>query len=689
LTLVNAAFLLGLLALSIPVIIHLLIRRRFKKMPFSTLRFFLDRDPKLRHRSPSNLLLLLLRLILFGLIVAAFTRPFLPVPGQPQHEEEKPRQIVLILDTTASMTMESRVGSRWHQARALAQNAVKGLSPKDSMALVLPGDPPETKVPMGAPEKVASMLDSLEAGPTTGELSMALDHAVKLLAVGNASAQKEIRIISDLQASTLGEWKSKPVPSDIKIKIMGLSEFSLANASITGIDWSGVRRLNAAVLVKNESENEVLPARKIQLFVDGILRSSQTVDLPAGGSKKAEFNLPELTTGLHGVEVKMESEDGFSLDNIFRQVVSVPSVKKVMVVEPTRSETVWKQKSYFISRALMSSPDGSPEAARFKIDTYPLEGLGIKLRSDNYDLILIPAVEKWSSDSEKELEKHLKKGGAMIVFAGPDMDINQYHSAASWMPVKLRKEEYNQDNPKYLGHYDRDFPAFSLFEKPHSGDLEMAEFTGRYLLEPVEGSRVLASYDDGVPFLVERTLGQGRVYFVNTSADATWSNWPKLKTFLPWLHALADASLGIGGTPSDHIRKPYQVSAYTDIPVPGAIAQVAKITTPGGQEMELKIGNDTRWHGVKLMETGFYPITHGEGQVIDLIAVNIARAESDMKVVNPDVLMADMKRVNEPSVALLSPTAISSEPGRREYWPWILMAALCLVMIEPLIANRT
>ncbi len=684
LSLGNAAFLGGLLALSIPVIIHLLIRRRFKKVPFSTLRFFLDRDPKLRHRSPSNLILLLLRVLLFALMVTAFSRPFMSEAGQTSATDERPRHIVLVLDNTASLEMQNDDGSRWDQARLLAQNTLRGLSPEDSVALVLASEPPVTKVPLGAPKNVARVLDSLNPQQYTGELAPAVEHALRLLQAGNLSARREIHIVSDLQTSTIGPWKSLRMPSDIHIKLSGVAGRAEPNATIEGIAWTGARRLHATVTLANRSADKPLPKRKVDLVIDGLLRSSQTVDLPPAGSEKLEFTLPELKEGFHTVEIKMATKDGFERDNIFRQVILMPEIKNVLIVEPSASKIVWEQKSYFLSRALMSSSDGNPESARFRVDTFPLDGLGIKLRSHTYDTLLIPASPEWPSDSVQGIHKHLENGGSLILFAGPDMGMNEYHSKAPWLPVKLGKEQTSREDVRYIGDYDRSFPAFIPFTRPHSGDLSMPEFTGRYLLDTVEGARVLAYYDDRVPFLVEGKFGNGRVYFVNASADTTWSNWPKLKTFLPWLHGLTDAALGAGSNSPEVIRKPHSVTMDAKIKARSPGEDFLRMITPENKEMILT--NDVR---VELTQQGFYRLENTAGQVIDLIAVNSPAAESEMTTANPASLMKELPSISETPVSLLDSITSSREPGKYEFWPWILLAGLCIMIVEPLIANRT
>jgi hypothetical protein len=82
--LLNPFFLLGGLALSIPVLIHLVRKEKTEIIPFSSLMFLL-RVPKssIRQQKIKNLLLMALRLLLLALLVGAFTRPYFTQPETP------------------------------------------------------------------------------------------------------------------------------------------------------------------------------------------------------------------------------------------------------------------------------------------------------------------------------------------------------------------------------------------------------------------------------------------------------------------------------------------------------------------------------------------------------------------------------------------------------------------------------
>ena len=95
-TLLNPALLWGLLAIAVPILIHLLLRQRPKPRPWAAMTWLLAASQVATRRwRLTNLLLLILRCIAIGLIVFALTRPSSNA-GHGGH-------LLVILDTTASM----------------------------------------------------------------------------------------------------------------------------------------------------------------------------------------------------------------------------------------------------------------------------------------------------------------------------------------------------------------------------------------------------------------------------------------------------------------------------------------------------------------------------------------------------------------------------------------------------------
>jgi len=97
-------FLLGALAVSLPVIFHLIRRTTRERTPFSSLMFLQPSPPRLTRRSRlEHILLLLLRCAVVCLLALGFARPFLKKAVEVAPSQANARKMVVLLDTSASM----------------------------------------------------------------------------------------------------------------------------------------------------------------------------------------------------------------------------------------------------------------------------------------------------------------------------------------------------------------------------------------------------------------------------------------------------------------------------------------------------------------------------------------------------------------------------------------------------------
>ena len=125
----NTWMLLGLSAISIPILLHLLYRRRKRIIHFSTLRFLKDIETKSLHRIRwRQNLLLVLRCLAVLFIVLAFARPTLNTFGGLQSRHHA----VILLDRSLSMQRDHV----YTKAKAAVQNILSTLSDEDQIQII-------------------------------------------------------------------------------------------------------------------------------------------------------------------------------------------------------------------------------------------------------------------------------------------------------------------------------------------------------------------------------------------------------------------------------------------------------------------------------------------------------------------------------------------------------------------------
>jgi hypothetical protein len=159
----SAAFLFGLAATAIPVVIHLIYRQRYPERPFTTLRFF---DKTIKNNTIQtrliDKLLLLLRVLALAALMIGLARPF--VSHGTLGEERA--SIVIVLDNSPSMERTREGKTLFERAQAIAQTALDNLGPSDRVELLFTA-PSDEPVFYGDPADVRREL-AVRAGEPTG-----------------------------------------------------------------------------------------------------------------------------------------------------------------------------------------------------------------------------------------------------------------------------------------------------------------------------------------------------------------------------------------------------------------------------------------------------------------------------------------------------------------------------------------
>ncbi|MGB7749874.1 MAG: BatA and WFA domain-containing protein [Verrucomicrobiia bacterium] len=691
----HAAFLAGLASLAIPILIHLLLRRKKVRLRFSTLQFFLKKDEKTgRRRKLFHWLLLAARLCLLALLVSAFARPFLPESASAGHSHQK-RQVVLVLDRSASMQATDTGVSRWSRAKDQLRKTVAEMGPDDEVALVDCAAPAAVLSPFVRAEQLESLIESLEPGFGEGDVGDGLQQAVKLLSARTPGSQPRIDILSDLQRQSCQKVIYAPVPEDIEVKIFPLGATNTPNLAVMDLVLQVTEKAPLQATVANYSDQNVGDG-KLDWIIDGELHGSSPVVLSAHATTNVTAPLPSLTAGWHRIEAHLQAHDRFALDDARYQVIEVPPPLRTLCVETRAGQPVFKEESFFVASALQPGlGDSNAPPALFDLDKIAPEAIVKKLNGNpsEYRLVLLPAMRELPEGSGRTLFDFVRRGGGILFFMGGGLNASWYNAEfQELLPAtvgRLEGQALTAENYWHLGEVDLKSAPFAVFSQPHSGDLTLAEFWRRYALAPAASAQVLARFDDGTPFLVCKNVGQGRVALANTTADTSWTDWPKHKTFVPWLHSVCHYLAGDTLSPGLRPGESFLASTVAELDLdPGLGNQSFRVRPPSGAELAVK--TDARG-GLQLPlgKPGFYAVEDSGGRVVRLLAVNPPRKESDLAAMNPQEFQQQL--VRGPAQPEGRWVADVLAPGRREkeLWRVLMLGAAVLLVLETTLSNRT
>ncbi len=312
-TFLSPAFLAGLALVAVPVLIHLLSKRRRRTLVLPTLKFLQRADSQTKQRrNLRDILLLLLRAAMVTALVIAFSRPAPPTASHRAIAGAEGARLVIVIDRSASMSF-SEMGRRTllDIAREEAVLLVRSVSAHTRVSVIAYDAYPEMACRDASPDDAEKSIAAIEQtwlGTNTVEALKA--------AMGIASPRKII-LISDLAR-----------PSVQGLKEAGLSEIA---GDLRVVDLSNPARWNrwiAGVRADASPEAEVY-VRSTPGSEQTILRTSgmgpdEGIRVTAQHLSGGIIHVPRFasTGGFIGT-IQLEP-DGLAVDDQFHMVLAPP-----------------------------------------------------------------------------------------------------------------------------------------------------------------------------------------------------------------------------------------------------------------------------------------------------------------------------------------------------------------------------
>lgn len=587
--------LLGLAALAIPLIIHLLNRRRFDVVEWGAMQFLKLSEATRRRLMLEELLLMLLRMGLLAVLVFAVAGPFFDTALPAKLGSRPPRDLVLIIDGSASMGAGDERGNPTpaELARERALALLDELGEKDGLAVLLAR---ERVVPLLGElshdrDRARQALDALPAPAGGCDWPAALRQAEAILSKSQ-KAERDIVMFGDNQrngwadADTLFRWEllagelgsgsNRP-----RRWFFDLAEgrsarppnYALGPLTTTGAVVSVGREVTfrGELLVYGHQTYE--KPHRLRLLLD----EKPVRDLPAppgaGEALKNAFGRVPFsfthrfaTAGSHLVSVVLEADappearggrpvrDRVPGDNRQDLSVEVLAALPVLIVDGESSAAAPPRlRADFLAAAL--APKGvRPSVAPRVITVREFSNASLSAEP-RPRVVVLHDVARLSLAQAEAVGGFLGDGGGVLVTLGERAEAASYNEQLyrggdGWLPGQLERIEGDETNvaqavrpdPTSLSH-----PALDLFAKMTAGGLAEARFPRWWrLVTPGQHSNaVLAGMLQGaaarVPFFVERAYKAGRAMMCAVPLDNTWGTnlvSDEVPAFLPLVHEL-------------------------------------------------------------------------------------------------------------------------------------------------------
>jgi aerotolerance regulator-like protein/CARDB protein len=703
LTFLNPAFLWGGLAASIPVIIHLINRRRARLVQFPTIKFVLRSERRVarKYRVKQWLLLALRTLVLF-LLTTALAEPVLQPNVGDLTNLNQPRALVLILDNSMSMAYQTAGMTAWELAKEVSDLVLQELRPQDQAAvlpLILRGEPPQafSGDRAGLMQQVGELSQTYEPAGFV----LPFQRAYTLLKTSDA-AKKEIVVITD---HTRTPWVGfepaslKVIDPQVRVTVIAVGPTTTpSNATVQEVRVdqqavvAGVRtKLTASIINFGMEQRQQVP---VALLVDGQTVDQRLLDLPQGSKTEVTFDVAFEQPGDREGTVKLASDD-LSVDDLFYFSVPVKKALRVLLIDGDPRTTLVASETFYLRNAL--NPERAFGAAPIQPRVVPVEEAE-RVRLEGFDVVVLANVRNLSAALRTRLTEFTNHGGGIWWFLGHQVDPaiynrNLFDTPTRTLPARLGPPLERIDaHAAALRGLDAGHPILKpLIER---GLDTLAGVRVRRLFSIETGSlppttHVLLALPDGRPLLLEGTAGQGRVLLYTSTADVDWNELAVTTGYLPLMQT------GVGYLARREAEHRFASATRLPQPIVVRLSEQQKealvtITDPQGKEARVFPLEQHGQRQTTSSETrlpGFYRLH--VGQESGVVAVNTPLDESDLTSIQaldlgekfPGIPFAvvDWERGRPVRAPQVEPISMAG---------WFLIGLLVLMLVEGVLANR-
>jgi hypothetical protein len=713
-TFLQPFILFGLLAVSLPIAIHLLSKPRLRRIKWAATRFLLSSVQKNRRRiQAEDILLLILRALLVALLVLIFARPALLTDAGPQLGGLA-APAVIILDNSASMGQSDGVRTRFDQAKGMADDLISHLEPGSSSAFYLVSNHVKAVIPKPT-EDLAILRRAIGQAPLAdggSDLYPAIKMAVDLLK-DLPGKHREIFLLTDSQEAAwreLGKIRDlQEQNKDIAMHFITVGDKGEDNLAVSGIALAGTvaavnQPLRCAVTVSNWGRSA---AQKIPVKLaadDGPPQDEGMIDsIDPGASKIITLVARFRDPGYHSLTASIPG-DRLPSDNQRSLALLVLSRINTLIIGGTTNPDPNARDGFFLSHALLPvSPD--QEAQYYvKVTSGKSDDLDNGTLS-KYELIFLSNVAQLDPSSAQKLQDYVKQGGALIVFPGPATDPNYYNGDphfSALLPATLGPVQGPPANQSFLAWQSDGYehPLTTLWNQPDSGNLSGVRVTKYFPLtlktttDDKAAPQVVVKYVDGEPAVVEQSVGKGKVILFSSSATTDWTTLPIHPAFVPLLIRIVSfATSGLGGNLNISPGQPFASPVDSE-----NAGKELSVLRPGEKEHrivgEIEAGEQSAFmRYADTEQAGPYQLFIGDDPKPKIVFAVQGDPEESNLAQEPKENLDPLMKAADPATSAEGTSSDSPAkthrrvPGQELWYPLTLLA-LILALVEMMLAHR-
>lgn len=681
-TFLAPAFLLGLVALVVPLLIHLRRRKTRHREPFPSLMFFEEvPHATIRRRRLRDLALWAVRTAAVALLALAFAQPALNsrlLAGGGAAQEH----LIVLLDRSASMTTSS-----WTNAQGAIAERLGALSENDLVTAAVFDDAVEVLEAETTPQTALRLFERIEPRERPTSLRAGLEVVRPLVMDALESVESDhvsLAILSDFRVTDEALSDLERLPAGVALELIDVAdaaddanlwvqdvEVQRLGLGRSGADQGRELAVFTAQIGRSAAPGEAESSRSVEaeLRLDGRALQTRTVEVDGRASTvtfdQVSLDPARTTRG----EVKL-SPTGLAGDDRFYFTVTPGDVIDVLIVERGGDRA-----GLYVRRALTASTN-----PRYRVSSIRPNGLQARTLA-GIDVVVVPDVGILGEESRPVLEQYRAGGGGVLAALG-----SRSIGRPLIEPLEVRRgSEVSQSRRGVqLATLDRGHPAFEGAPTLVFGS---APFFRHFPLQEGPGIVPLARFANGDPALVEVASEAGRLMVFASSLDTSWNDFPRQAAFL----ALMDRVLRYLGRYRAHPSS-YGVGQPAIVDLGESAAEELLVVHDDGDSERVPVRNQEDGNAVLTFDSSGHHSVRPVGAEADSarwFASNLDRRESAGDRLDLEILEARLEPA--PAGADVQAAGASSGDERapaNSFWWLLAYALLLLALSEVIVAGR-
>ncbi|MEL7835256.1 BatA domain-containing protein [Fodinibius sp. Rm-B-1B1-1] len=698
----NPLFLFGLLAVAIPIIIHLVNLRRPQKVAFSTLSFFNElRKSTIRRIRIKQYLLLALRTLAIFFLALALARPFLPPTITGSESSTESRSVAILIDNSASMSRVGPDGPLIEQAKNVVTQIIENSTSNDQFLLQTTNTAEITEAGFMNRGRVRNQLEDITAvnrGHYTAEQFRQLYDQL----LDAPEKQSVLYIISDGQQSQLSELAEINIQEEssesksVSVQLITLEEAEQRNVAVTSLSLESQllgpgSPLTLSVELQNTGKAPVVN-QYVSLQVEEELSGQYETSLDPGETKTFSFEIIPDEVGYISGRILLEGDE-VEFDNSRHFVVHIPQQRSILLVNNGEETTTFKS---YITPALEAARESN---ARIRFDEATVDEVE-QAKWVDYDGVILNGLNNIPSYWQQELRQYVQDGGGILFFPSEKGDVENYNQFFSLLNAgrfdNVIGEYGSFETVTKMAPLEEGHPVLDdIFRKREDEEIRIElpslfYYYHEQVASTADALPVLKAVN-GDALLTEYRFGDGIFLKSAVGTDPGWSNLPINPLFAPLYYraVLYTSSPERGGLQQHQLGEPFEWNSMlksTDVTL-----------TINGTEYKPNVQRQSQ--GVNIAyegrewEPGILRVRSPEEEID--IAVNQHIMESDFETLDNEqwndmmddqLVISDMLTAENISNEQLQEQLRTAVFGK-EIWNWFVWIALLFLITETLVSR--